>query len=163
MFYINMFFIYSFLGFIFENIVAVITNSNFNSGILYGPWTFIYGIAIFILLFINKLLNKHKLKTWKKIILFFIISTILMTILEYSGGMIIEKIFHVVYWDYSSMKFNFGYYISLFTSLGWGLFATLVNYLLTPALDNLAKKIPGYVSILLILFFIADIICVIIF
>ncbi|MBE6154635.1 MAG: hypothetical protein E7163_03595 [Firmicutes bacterium] len=162
MFYINMFFIYSFLGFIFENVVACIGNTNFNSGILYGPWTFIYGIAIFVLLLLNKFLNQSNLKKWLKILLFFIGATILMTIIEYSGGMLIEKMFHIVYWDYTNLKFNYGYYISLETSLGWGLFATFVNYLLTPALDNLANKIPWYITILFIILFITDIICVIV-
>ena len=52
MYYINIFFIYSFIGFLFESVVTSFNNSTFNSGVLYGPWTFIYGIAIFILIWI---------------------------------------------------------------------------------------------------------------
>ena len=43
MYYINLFFIYSLLGFLFENFLNIITNATFNSGVLYVPWTFIYG------------------------------------------------------------------------------------------------------------------------
>lgn len=163
MYYINIFFIYSFLGFLFENGLSWFTNSNFNSGVLYGPWTFIYGIAIFVLMIFNRFLNQYKLNKWLKVFIFFIGATILMTLIEFSGGMLIEKIFHVVYWDYTNLKFNYGNYIALETALGWGVFATLVNYLLTPLLDKLAKKIPNYVTIILVLLFIIDIITVIIY
>jgi len=158
MYYINIFFIYSFLGFIFENIFAFISNSNFNSGILYGPWTFIYGIAIFVLMFFYKFLKQYKLNKWLEVFLFFIGATVLMTLIEFSGGMLIEKLFHVVYWDYTNLKFNYGFYISLETSLGWGIFATLVNYFLTPVIEKFEKKIPWYVTILFVVFFSVDII-----
>ena len=158
MFYINVFFIYSFLGFLFENFFAFVSNSNFNSGVLYGPWTFIYGIAIFILMALNRFLNKYiKNNNWLKVFLFFIGATIFMTLIEFSGGMLIEMFFHVVYWDYTNLALNYGYYISLETSLGWGLFATFVNYLLTPFLSIFAKKIPWYVTILFITLFLVDI------
>ena len=162
MYYINIFFIYSFLGFLFENLFIVISNSNFNSGVLYGPWTFIYGIAIFVLILFYKFLRRYKLNKWLEIFIFFIGATILMTLIEFSGGMLIEKIFHVVYWDYTNLKFNYGYYISLETSLGWGAFATFVNYLVSPWLNKFAKKIPNYISIILVLLFIIDIVAVIV-
>lgn len=158
MYYVNIFFIYSFIGFLFENAVTSFNNSQFNSGVLYGPWTFIYGIAIFILMIFNKFLNQYKINKWLKVLIFFIGATILMTLVEFSGGMLIEKIFHVVYWDYTKLSTNFGYYISLWTSLGWGLFATIVNYLFMPFLNRFAKKIPWYVTIFFIVLFVVDII-----
>lgn len=45
MYYINCFFLYSFLGFIIENIVHLINKDDSGSGILYGPWTPIYGVG----------------------------------------------------------------------------------------------------------------------
>ncbi len=157
MFYINIFFIYSFLGFIFENVLNIFTHAHFNSGILYGPWTFIYGFAILTIMVVDKGLKKFKLDKWAEIFLFYIWATIFMTFIEFSGGMLIEKLFHRVFWDYTNLKFNIGHYIALEISFCWGFFATLVNYLLRPLLEKLAKKIPKFVTILLIIFFVVDI------
>jgi len=158
MFYVNIFFIYSFLGFIFENIFTAIVGSNFNSGILYGPWTFIYGFAIFTMMFLNKLIDRIKTNKWFKILIFFLVSCILMSVIEFLGGFIIEKLFHVVYWDYTSMRFNLGHYICLEAAIFWGFFATLVNYLLTPFTKKWAKKIPWYVTLVFVILFVLDII-----
>ena len=117
MYYINIFFIYSFLGFLFENGLNLVTNANFNSGVLYGPWTFIYGIAIFVNMGLDKFLKKYDLNKWFKVLIFYVVITIFMTLIEFSAGMLIENIFHVVYWDYSNMKFNYGKYICLEFSL----------------------------------------------
>lgn len=162
MYYINIFFIYSFLGFIFENIFSAVTNSNFNSGVLYGPWTFIYGIAIFFIMALNRFLRQYKLQKWMEIVLFYIGATIIMTLIEFSGGMLIEKLFHLVYWDYTNMTYHYGYYICLEASLFWGLFATLVNYLVTPFIMKFAKKIPKFITITVVLLFIIDIVAVIV-
>lgn len=157
--YLNLFFIYSILGFLFENIVIKVSDNNFfNSGVLYGPWAFIYGIAIFFIIGLNKLVKKWSLPKWLEIILFYILACILMTELEYTGGMLIESIFHIVYWNYTNMAHNFGFYICLEISLFWGLFATLVNYLLLPITKKLSEKIPWYLTCLLMLFFVIDII-----
>ncbi len=157
MFYINIFFIYSFLGFIFENIVNLFTHAHFNSGILYGPWTFIYAFAIFAMMIINKILKKFKLDKWAEIFLFYICATVIMTLIEFTGGMLIEILFHRVFWDYTNLKFNIGHYIALEISFCWGFFATIVNYLLRPLLEKFAKKIPKFVTILLVIFFVIDI------
>ena len=157
MFYINIFFIYSFLGFLFENIVKFIANTNFNSGILYGPWTFIYALAIFAIMFIDKGLKKLKLDKWQEIVLFYGCATVIMGLIEFSGGMIIEKVMHRVYWDYTNLKFNLGHYVALEILVCWGFFATVVNYLLVPIINKFAKKIPKVVTVILIILFTLDV------
>lgn len=161
MYYINIFFIYSFLGYIFENIYSFITHSHFNSGILYGPCTFIYGIAIYIIMVLNRFLKQFKLNKWLEVLLFYIGACIIMTLVEFTGGNLIEKLLHVQYWNYQNMRFNYGPYISLEASLFWGVFATLVNYLLAPKIKKIAKKIPSYLTITFIILFIIDILVVI--
>ncbi len=162
MFYVNIFFIYSFLGFLFENIVRFVTNSNFNSGILYGPWTFIYAIAIFVLMFLDKQIKKLKFDKWAEIVLFYGIATIVMGLIEFSGGMIIEKVMHRVYWDYTNLKFNLGHYVALEILVCWGFFATIVNYLVVPIINKFARKIPSFVSVILIILFCLDIVATIV-
>ena len=157
MYYVNIFFIFSFLGFLFENGLNLFTNDTFNSGILYGPWTFIYGIGALLIVVLNKFLSQYHLKNWKEVILFYIGITIFMTLVEFGGGMLIEHLFHRSYWDYTNMKFNYGKYICLEVSLAWGLLATLINYLVLPWINKFEKKIPLFVSIIFIILFIVDI------
>ena len=158
MYYVNIFFIFSFIGFLFENVLNIFTNDNFNSGVLYGPWTFIYGIGVSLMVIVYKFLQQYHLKKWKEVVLFYIIITIVMTLVEFSGGMLIETIFHRTYWDYTNMRFNYGKYICLEVSLAWGLLATFITYLVLPFINKIEKKIPWFVSVGLIILFIVDII-----
>ena len=58
MFYINFFLFFSIFGYLFETLCAYIFKSGFNSGILYGPWTPLYGFGVLIILIIsNKLFH----------------------------------------------------------------------------------------------------------
>ena len=157
-YYVNIFFIFSFLGFLFENFLNLFTNDNFNSGILYGPWTFIYGIGALLIVVVRKFLGQYHLKKWKEVLLFYLLITVFMTLVEFAGGMLIENIFHRTYWDYTNMRFNYGKYICLEVSLSWGLLATLVNYFVLPFVNKIEKKIPIFVSIGLILLFTVDIV-----
>ena len=59
MFYVNIFFVFSVIGFLFESILNFVSNDFFNSGILYGPWTFIYGIGALIIVFLNRFLKQY--------------------------------------------------------------------------------------------------------
>lgn len=158
MYYVNIFFIFSFIGFLFENVLNIFTNDNFNSGVLYGPWTFIYGIGVLLMVIVYKFLQQYHLKKWKEVVLFYIIITIVMTLVEFAGGMLIETIFHRTYWDYTNMRFNYGKYICLEVSLAWGLLATFITYLVLPFINKIEKKIPWFVSVGLIILFIVDII-----
>lgn len=158
MYYVNIFFIFSFIGFLFENLLNIFTNDTFNSGILYGPWTFIYGIGVLLMVIVYKFLQQFHLKKWKEVVLFYIIITIVMTLVEFSGGMLIETIFHRTYWDYTNMRFNYGKYICLEVSLAWGLLSTLITYLVLPFINKLEKKIPWFVGVGLIILFVMDII-----
>lgn len=158
MYYVNIFFIFSFIGFLFENLLNIFTNDTFNSGILYGPWTFIYGIGVLLMVIVYKFLQQFHLKKWKEVVLFYIIITIVMTLVEFSGGMLIETIFHRTYWNYTNMRFNYGKYICLEVSLAWGLLSTLITYLVLPFINKLEKKIPWFVGVGLIILFVMDII-----
>ena len=158
MYYINIFFVFSFIGFLFESFLNLIFNDIFNSGILYGPWTFIYGIGALLIVVLNKFLGQYHLKKWKEVLLFYVGITILMTLVEFSGGMLIETIFHRTYWDYTNMRFNYGKYICLEVSLLWGLLATAINYFALPWINKFVLKIPKWVTFLLIFLFILDII-----
>ena len=157
MYYINCFFIYSIIGFLFENVVGIITNNNFNSGILYGPITPIYGFGVILILIISKYLFFHlHMPRWKETIISFFALIIVLTGLEFLGGILIEKIFGIVFWDYSDFKFNIGKYISLEISFLWGILSIFIIYAIHPLLNNFIRKIPHLITFIAIFIVIVD-------
>ena len=158
MYYLTLFMIFSILGFLFENVIAIFMAETANSGILYGPWTPIFGIGILIILLIGKIVSNLKLNKKTEIFLFFVAATIMLTLIEFIAGHLIERFLDESYWDYSKLPLNIGKYISVEISLFWGLLATLINYYIYPKLKNLLKQIPNKITICLTFLFIVDII-----
>lgn len=158
MYYINTFFVYSFLGFLFETALTFFTKQKFNSGILYGPLTPVYGIGIILIIVISKyvFINMH-LPRWKETIIVFIVLVFALTLLEWLGGILIEKLFGVVFWDYSRFKFHIGHYIALEISLLWGIISIIFIYLIKPLIDPLVKMIPSFITIILLIILFGDI------
>lgn len=150
MYYVNSFFIYSIIGFIFEVVVSLLKKVKIGSGILYGPWTPIYGIGAVLVIIIYKFLTKYlHFNKIIEVIIFLITITIILTILEYLGGVIIEKIFKVTFWDYSKFKYHIGKYIALEISLVWAIGALIIVYIINPLVDKLIPIIPSYITIIL--------------
>ena len=157
MYYLNTFLLYSILGFLLETVRSFLVNSKFTSGILYGPWTPLYGIGIVIVILISNYLFAHlHLSRWVETFITFVIITLILTLLEWIGGILIEKIFHTVFWDYSKEAFSIGKYISLSKSLMWGVGSILFIYVLKPLLEGVIKHIPIPVTIILTLLMLSD-------
>ena len=118
------FVIYSFLGWILESIVRTICERRIiNTGFLIGPFCPIYGFgAIIMILFLDRFKNN--------IFLLFFISIIILTLWEYIVGVLLEKLFHTKYWDYSDHKCNYKGRICLTNSIAWGVLGVLfINYI----------------------------------
>lgn len=156
-YYINVFLIYSIIGFIIETTLKTFIFKNMNNGILFGPWIPVYGLGVVLIIFIMRLVfNRIKVKRGIKIFLVFFLSLIVLTIIELLGGILIEKIFNKVFWDYSDLKFNLGHYIALEISLIWGIMSLVVIYLIKPIIDKIIKKIPSVITYLVLFIFIVD-------
>lgn len=157
MYYLNCFFIYSILGHAIETLTALITGNGFKSGILNGWWTPVYGIGVVTILFVSEYLfkNLHMHRFWETVIMFFVVAIVLST-LEALGGVLIEKIFGEVFWDYSQQKFHIGHYISLEMTLVWGVASVIFIYIINPLLEGFIKKIPGWITISFVILFIMD-------
>lgn len=163
MYYINCFFIYSFIGYLFETFVAAVTHNNFESGILYGPITPIYGFGIILVIIISHYLFYHlHMPRWLETIITFFALVFILTLLEYIAGTVLEMFIGYPFWDYSGLKYHIGHYISLEVSLGWGILSILLIYFVKEKLDMIIYKIPKLLSYLLIILLCIDIVFTII-
>ena len=154
LYYLNIFFLFSFLGHIVENL----TYTNVDSGILFGAWTPIYGIGSIIIIIINKYLDRFLFKWYLKIPLLFIISSFILAIVESIGGYYIEYVFGRIFWSYPDHFIPIGKYTSVQMMILWGFSSVLLIYVLVPLVNRFIDKIPTYVTKFLILLFIADMI-----
>ena len=143
------FVIYSFLGWVLESIVRTICERKIiNTGFLIGPFCPIYGFgAIIMILFLDGFKNN--------ILLLFFVSVIVLTLWEYVVGVLLEKLFHTKYWDYSDHKFNYKGRICLTNSIAWGILGVLfINYI-----HSFIVQVLGYVDFI----YVAIIACIISF
>lgn len=162
MYYINNFLLFSLFGHLLESIIYLFLDNNGYSGIMYGPWTPVYGFGIILITIIYNLIKKTKLNNFIKVILIFLISMILLTFIEYIGGISIEYFFHKKLWSYKGLKFNIGPFIALEISIIWGICSIIYIYLIKPITDKIIKRIPYYITICISVFFIIDLIVTII-
>lgn len=144
MYYLNMFFICSMLGYVMETFLKCFFFKSMNNGILFGPWIPIYGFGAIIIVFITDYVFKKSgfssLKRVVKIIITVLLSVSILTFMEWSAGNLIELLWGKVFWDYSDLKYNFGHYIALEISLVWGVFILIFMYVLRPLIDKFIKK-----------------------
>ena len=137
------FFFYCFVGWIWECMYVSIRKREWvNRGFLYGPLLPIYGFGAIIVLWLT-------LPVRNNIPLIFLFGMIGATILEYITGAVMERTFHVRYWDYSDQKFNVHGHICLFCSLGWGLFSVILVRFVHLPVEDFVLKIPANIANLL--------------
>lgn len=131
------FFIYSFIGWVWECcFVSVRKRRWVNRGFLYGPMLPIYGFGALVVLI-------STIRVRDSIPLIFLLGMVGATLLEYVTGAVMERLFNVKYWDYSSQKFNLNGYICLTSSLGWGLFSVLLVKVIHVPIEEAVLKIPA--------------------
>lgn len=125
------FIIYSFLGWIIEVLYHIYKEKHFiNRGFLYGPVCPIYGTsAVLLILSLTPFKNNY--------ILVFIIGAIIVSILEYFTGYVLEMLFNTRWWDYSKEKFNINGYVCARFSIYWGIFSVILISIIHPNISNL--------------------------
>ena len=157
-YYINNFYLFGFIGYIFELIQNLIFKHKFISNILFEPLKPIYGFGIVLIIIIERtIFNNLKISKKKKMFLIFITSFIILTVLEYLTGIILEKTIHKSLWDYRHFLLNIGRYISVEVSTLWGFISVLFIGIIQKKSDKLIKKIPVWFSNIMLIITITDI------
>jgi uncharacterized membrane protein len=108
------FYVYSFAGWCIESTyVSIQSRKLTNRGFMRGPFLPLYGSGATMMLVVSMPFQDN-------IVLTYLAGCVGATVLEYVTGVVMEALFHMRYWDYSDMKFNFQGHVCLGTSLAWG-------------------------------------------
>lgn len=139
------FFIYSFAGWCIEVCCAAIQKRKFvNRGFVNGPLCPIYGSgAVLFAIFLPELKEAP--------FFLFLAGAILASILEFTTGALLEKLFHRKWWDYSDIKWNYEGYVCLPFSLIWGGCAVILNMFLNPLLVKLLGIMPKLLIVIIMI------------
>ncbi len=140
--FILYFLIYAILGWLCEVLFAWFKHHQWiNRGFLIGPWCPIYGIGVVLLIVGLDFLKSN-------LVLLFLGSVLLTTIIEGLTGWILETLFHQRWWDYSKMPFNIHGYVCLLFSLIWGVAGVVMVDGVQPLIASWVARIPQSVLVI---------------
>lgn len=127
---IYFFVIGAFLGWMLECVFKAMSgHTDRTPGILNTPFCILYGIGTVVLsLVINRVTNNF--------ILLFILSMVVLTVMEYLTFVLLKDIYNIKLWDYSDMKFKLNEKVCLEFSLIWGVLGTLYIKFILPVLSK---------------------------
>ncbi len=142
--WILFFFIYSFFGYLSEIILCSIGEKKLvNRGFLFGPILPIYGFGMLTVLLLTK-------NTTNNLALTFLISMVACSVLEYLTSFLLEKLFHIKWWDYSkSDKLNLNGRICLRNCLAFGIAGSIIVYQVQPLVSSFVAFFPLTLKIIL--------------
>ena len=86
----------------------------------------------------------------KNMLLLYVASVVLTSVLELVTGFALEKIFHYRWWNYSDVPFNIDGYVCLKFSLMWGIACIIVVDVIHPLVDDFVKWIPHFIGKILL-------------
>lgn len=140
--------IYAFVGWCTEVGYAAVNRGIFvNRGFLNGPYCPIYGCGVLIVVAVLTPLKEN-------LVIMFIGSFLLTSVLEFITGFLLEKVFHNKWWDYSNLPFNIKGYVCLKFSIYWGLACTFIMDILHPMIYKFITIIPHILGIVFISIFV---------
>ena len=117
-----------------------------NRGFLFGPYLPIYGFGAVVMIVLWQMVPHDN------VFLTFFVAMMVGVVLEYITSYILEKIFHLRWWDYSkSDKLNINGRVCLRNSVVFGIGGCVFCYLLLPAVKNVMDVAPNWLLITLAL------------
>lgn len=118
-----------------------------NPGLLSGPWLPIYGFGVIFLYFASSLENILNVSTHIYVIILFIGSAIIMSLMELVGGSFLYNFLHMRLWDYRDEKFNYKGYTCPKFFLIWGSVSVGYYYLISKPIVRLVDRYLSNVDI----------------
>lgn len=151
---ILLFFIFSFIGYLWETFLFLLKKRKFvNRGFLKGPWLPIYGYGmILILILLSKFI--------KTPFLLFMLIILLCGLVEYITSFLLETLFNKKWWDYSNCFLNINGRVCFAGLLFFGIGGIFCVYFVTPfllvKLSNFNYTFKTIVVSLLVTLYIID-------
>lgn len=154
-YFMIMFVIYSVIGYFMEVTTISIKKDKlvFSRGYLIGPYLPIFGFgAITIIDYLEKYQDD--------IVALFILGLVTCCILEYFTSLLMEKIFHLRWWDYSDKKFHINGRVCLENGIYFGIGAILlikyINPWITKQVLSLSSTAITVIGIILFIILLID-------
>lgn len=141
--YFVWFLFYSCSGWIYESILCSITDKKLvNRGFLNGPVCPVYGVGAIVILVCIKDNSSSYLQL-------FITGAVLACTVEYITSVLLEKLFHAKWWDYSRYKFNIHGRICLLGAVVFGTFAVVLIKFINPLIVGYTELISNKLLIII--------------
>ena len=130
------FYIFSFFGWIYECTFVSIRDHKFiNRGVLTGPLLPLYGTGATLVYVMLLPFEPHPS-------LVFILGMVIATTAEYIAALVLEKLTHAKWWDYSNEPYNFQGRVALIPSMFWGFLSIFLFDFLEPFVIKIINLIP---------------------
>ena len=154
---------YSFIGWLWETIYCLVKYRRFVfCGVLLGPYCPVYGFSISVVL-----LAIDAIKNLNNLFIYYLMIVLIVTVIEYIGSVVLEKLFNMKLWDYSNLPFNFQGRVALPISLFWGIGGLFLVKIINPFVQGILQKLlsitGNIVPLIIFAIFIADVISTFIF
>ncbi|MGG3563743.1 putative ABC transporter permease [Neobacillus rhizosphaerae] len=128
---------YSFIGWLLENSYSFFSKQKFfKANFLYGPFKPMYGFAPLLLVYLVSP-DTH----WAIVLL---LCVAIPTLVEYGSGVLLQKLFHKQWWDYSDTPLQLQGHICVPFSICWGLLSIICLQWVHPAIASLYEAIASY-------------------
>ena len=155
--YVLYFFFYSAVGWLGESIYCSVGAKKWiNRGFLTGPMCPIYGtgaIAMSVLLTPVKSLDVRIPVAGHDILitplLVFLAGMVVCDVVEFITSVLMEKLFHARWWDYSNNKFNIQGRICLKHTIYWGIASLLFLYIVHPIVEYCFSRLLDSAAIII--------------
>lgn len=135
---------YSLLGWLLETAYALYVEKGFvKRGFLYGCFCPIYGFgAMAALVSFRMAGGLYGQNTVASFLVGALLASTLFTVIEYTAGVALQRLFGRRYWDYSGIPTNIHGYVCLSYSLLWGVIGVLFVVFVHPAVAPVVTGLP---------------------
>lgn len=151
MYWLWLFCLYSFLGYLLEKIFAAVTGSRHQvrKCFLLLPLCPVYGLAMLAVLHLPADLTRGFLR-----LAFY--GGLTATAVEYAVHFLYDKLLGVMFWDYGSTHMDLNRRVCMPFAVIWGLLTAFSVRYVQPLLHPIAANVPPWAGLTLLLLLVAD-------